>query len=119
MSTSSATRNSAPIVPKLTIHATYRAEHYNLSVDDIAYCLQHASVVHKLGDCFRILRGRDIPQPDQGIDECTRLDGTVLVVAQDGWIKTVYRNSKATRKIRRKPDDGWGFRPDGRKIGSY
>ncbi|MEZ4499128.1 MAG: hypothetical protein R2839_03485 [Thermomicrobiales bacterium] len=58
-----------------------------------------------------MLRRRDIPLEDQLDNEIARLDGTVLVIATDGWIKTVYRDPMATRKIRRKPEDSWGFRP--------
>lgn len=111
MSTYSAHMCSSQLTkPNLTHHAAYRAAHYNLSPDDIAYCLRHASVLHKCGDLFFTLRGADIPPSDRVDQSRTRLSGAVLVMAQDGWIKTVYRDARASRKIRRKPDDSWGFR---------
>lgn len=101
-----------PEVPlRLMPHARLRMAQRNLSLPDLQYGHDYGTPFHREGDCHLVLRACDIPRRDRGFPAIARLEGLVLVIAPDGWIKTVYRNPTAPRTIRRKPKTRWGFRP--------
>ncbi|HLZ24155.1 MAG TPA: hypothetical protein VKQ30_18735 [Ktedonobacterales bacterium] len=83
-------------------HALRRAARRNVVPDAVEYVMTHGRVLHRTGITFYFLAGRDVPVEDAHAAWVTRLVGTVVLVAEDGTIITVYRNSRALPAIRRK-----------------
>jgi hypothetical protein len=89
----------APCLP-LTAHARRRLAQRRLSEQDLAYVLEHGAWLRRTGVDFCVLRRRDVPSPDRAARH--RLEGTVILVTDDGAAITVYRNRDAPAAIRRK-----------------
>ena len=86
-----------------SFHASRRAARRNVVPDAVEYVLAHGQLTHRTGIRFFFLRRRDIPPADRRHGWCARLVGTVVRVAPEGDIITVYRNRRALPAIRRKP----------------
>lgn len=86
-----------------SLHASRRAARRNVVPDAVEYVLAHGHLTHRTGIRFFFLRRRDIPPADLRHGWCVRLVGTVVLVAPEGDIITVYRNRRALPTIRRKP----------------
>lgn len=86
-----------------SLHASRRAARRNIVPDAVDYVLLHGQLTHRTGIRFFFLRRRDIPPADRRQGWCARLVGTVVLVAPEGDIITVYRNRRALPSIRRKP----------------
>lgn len=87
----------------LTKHALLRLAQRNLSADQLSYVFRNADhFVDRAGASFLILLDKDIPPEDRRNDGCAKLGGTVIVLAPDGAVITVYRHPKAYRRIRTK-----------------
>ncbi|MGH2517664.1 MAG: hypothetical protein ACRDHP_18600 [Ktedonobacterales bacterium] len=112
-------RSTAPA--RFSLHARRRAARRNVIADAIAYVLAHGRVLHRTGITFHFLGTRDIPFEDRHVAWAARLAGTVVLVALDGEIITVYRNQRALPALRRKmkyrlaprPGECAGDDPDG------
>jgi|GEM_PF-754297 hypothetical protein len=85
-----------------SVHARRRARQRNLDTRIVRYVLDYGRIIHRTGILFYFLGARDIPYDDRRNSWATRLVGTVLVVAQDGAVITLYRNPRALQTIRRK-----------------
>src|SRR5512146_1677473 len=92
----------APIPLPLSRHARARAARRNVAPDAVAYVLAHGRTVQRTGVCFCFLGWRDLPAVDRGADWASRLVGTVVLVAPDSGVITVYRHRRALRTILRK-----------------
>lgn len=66
------------------------------------YVLINGHLYHRTGVMMYVLRECDIPESDRRADWVTRLVGTVVMMAPDGMVITVYRNRNSSRDIRRK-----------------
>jgi hypothetical protein len=86
-----------------SLHASRRAARRNVVPDAVDYVLLHGQLTYRTGIRFFFLRRRDIPPADRRHGWCARLVGTVVLVAPEGEIITVYRNRRALPAIRRKP----------------
>lgn len=86
----------------LTAHAQLRCAQRNISRRSIEYIVEHGTRIHRTGVTFYILRGRDIPSADRRMDTYAKLEGTVLLVSDDGCVLTVYRHQGAYRRVARK-----------------
>lgn len=86
----------------LTAHAQLRCAQRNISPRSVEYIVEHGTRVHRTGVTFYILRGRDIPPADRRVDAYAKLEGTVLLVADDGCLLTAYRHQGAYRRVARK-----------------
>lgn len=83
----------------LTGHASMRIAQRHLSGDDVAYVLANGTRVRRTGVTFVFLRARDIPSTHQRT-RSAKLEGTVVMLARDGDIMTVYRSSDKRRGLR-------------------
>jgi hypothetical protein len=83
-----------------TIHARLRLAQRRLSAEEVEYVLEHGHRLRRTGVEFCVLRSRDIPPADRRV--AGHLEGTVVLVADDGVAVTVYRNRRALAEIRRK-----------------
>lgn len=92
----------APIPLPLSRHARARAAQRNVAPDAVAYVLAHGRTVQRTGVCFCFLGWRDLPPVDRGASWASRLVGTVVLVAPDSGVITVYRHRRALRTILRK-----------------
>jgi hypothetical protein len=92
-----------PPAAAYSLHASRRAARRNIVPDAVEYVLAHGQLTHRTGIRFFFLRRRDIPLADRHHEWCARLVGTVVLVAPEGEIITVYRNRRALAAIRRKP----------------
>jgi hypothetical protein len=86
----------------LSHHAALRAARRNLVSDEVEYVLTYGREVHRTGITFYFLGRSDIPPADRRTSWATRLEGTVVLLANDGQVITVYRHRRALRKIQRK-----------------
>ena len=88
----------------LSQHAVLRMAQRNISLDDLAYVLEHGERVHQTGVTIYILRKRDILQNDRKKSEITRLEGTIVLTGffPDGNLEviTMYRNKDGFRTLR-------------------
>jgi hypothetical protein len=87
---------------RFSLHARRRAARRNVVPDAVEYVLQHGRCLARTGVTFYFLGQRDLPAADRRHDWAARLIGTVVLVASDGEIITVYRNHRAWRTIKRK-----------------
>ena len=86
----------------LTAHALARAAQRNVAPDAVDYVLTHGRRIQRTGVTFYFLGKRDMPPADRCASWATRLEGTIVVLAPDGEVITVYRNRRGTRAIQRK-----------------
>lgn len=86
----------------LSKHALARAARRNVVPDAVEYVLAYGRMVQRTGITFFFLGRRDIPPADRRTAWAARLVGTVVLLASDGEVVTVYRNQRALRAIRRK-----------------
>src|SRR5262245_45373152 len=84
----------------LTSHARHRLAQRCLSAEEVEYVLEHGHRLRRTGVEFCVLRHRDIPPADRR--DVAHLEGTVVLVSEDGAAITVYRNRRALAEIRRK-----------------
>jgi hypothetical protein len=83
-------------------HAHTRAARRNLVPDAVEYVLTNGRQVQRTGVTFYFLGWRDMPGADQRASWASRLEGTVVLVAPNGEVVTVYRNRRALRAILKK-----------------
>ena len=93
----------------LTRHAAQRLAQRNILPEEIDFVLQHGRSAYRTGVRFVFLGKRDLPRG------CERTHGhlvgtTVLQVPGHGWVITAYRNTRASRSIKRLPKNAWGYR---------
>jgi hypothetical protein len=95
-------RNGGPLDrPRdLSAHAHRRLAQRCRSVQAVDYVLEHGLRLRRTGVEFCFLRGRDIPPADRRA--VGYLEGTVVLIGDDGVAITVYRNRRALAEIRRK-----------------
>jgi hypothetical protein len=85
----------------ITDHARKRFAQRNLSADDVQFCVEYGTHLHRTGVTFVVLRGRDIPPRWRRLDRYARLEGAVLVI--DGArVVTAYRSRTALPRLRKK-----------------
>lgn len=82
------------------LHARLRLAQRRLSAKEVEYVLEHGYPLRRTGVEFCVLRSRDIPPTDHRV--AGHLEGTVVLIADDGVAITVYRNRRALAEIRRK-----------------
>lgn len=87
---------------RFTKHARRRSSRRNVEPNAVDYVLAHGRMLHRTGAVFFFLGRRDVPRGDRGQSWAARLEGTIVVVAQDGVVITVYRNRQGSRAIQRK-----------------
>lgn len=80
-------------------HARDRAARRNIVPDALDYVLTHGRLVQRTGVTFYFLGKRDLPAADRHASWASHLIGTVVLVASDGGIITVYRNCRALHTI--------------------
>jgi hypothetical protein len=86
----------------LSRHACRRAARRNVARAAVEYVIAHGRAIQRTGVTFYFLGRRDMPHADRGASWASRLEGTVVLVASDGEVITVYRNRGALRMIQRK-----------------
>jgi hypothetical protein len=79
-----------------------RAARRNVAADAVDYVLTHGRSIQRTGVTFYFLGKRDMPPADRCANWASRLDGTIVVVAPDGDVITLYRNRRGLRAILRK-----------------
>jgi hypothetical protein len=89
-------------VVSLSRHARRRGARRNVAPDAVEYVLTHGRWIQRTGVTFYFLGRRDMPENDRSAGWASRLEGTVVLVAADGEVVTVYRNRRALRAIARK-----------------
>jgi len=87
------------IQSRVTGHAAQRMTQRNLEIWDIELVMGLGKELYRSGVTFYFLGKRQVPIGEERALE--PLVGTTVVVG-DGRVKTVYRNRRALRKIRRK-----------------
>jgi hypothetical protein len=92
--------------PRRSRHAARRQRQRGLRDAALDYVLAHGTYVRRTGVTFVVLRWRDVPVADRGIDRWTRLAGTVIIIGDNDQIVTVYRNRHGLRHIVRKAKYG-------------
>ncbi len=85
-----------------TRHARRRGARRNIAPDAVDYVVAYGRMIQRTGVTFYFLGWRDIPPDDRRASWATRLEGTIVLVASDGEIITVYRNRRGLHTIRRK-----------------
>jgi hypothetical protein len=85
-----------------TLHARRRSARRNVAPDAVEYVLAYGRMIQRTGVMFFFLGHRDIPACDRCASWAARLEGTIVLVAPDGTVITVYRNRRGWRPIVRK-----------------
>lgn len=93
---------SAGSVILFTQHARRRSARRNVAPDAVDYVLAHGRMLQRTGVMFFFLGRRDIPSCDRCASWASRLEGTIVIVAENGDVVTVYRNRQGLRQIARK-----------------
>lgn len=84
-------------------HAFERASQRNIRGENIEFLLRFGRKIHRAGALFVFLGRHDIPSEYLRDDRYAKLEGTTLVVSNDGeCLITAYRNKKALRQIKKK-----------------
>jgi hypothetical protein len=86
----------------LSIHARRRGARRNVEPDAVDYVLAHGRMIQRTGVTFFFLGRRDVPSADRGMSWASRLEGTIVLLASDGAVITVYRNRHGLPAILRK-----------------
>lgn len=86
----------------LTAHARRRAARRNVAPDAVDYVVSHGRMIQRTGVTFFFLGRRDMPPADRSASWASRLEGTIVLLAPDGVVITVYRNRRGLRAILRK-----------------
>ena len=89
-------------VASFTWHARRRSAHRNVAPDAVDYVLAHGRMIQRTGVMFFFLGWRDIPPCDRRASWASRLEGSIVIVAPDGAVITVYRNRRGLHTIARK-----------------
>ena len=89
-------------VISLTTHAALQAARRNIAPEALEYVLTYGRRIQRTGVTFYFLGWRDVPAADRQASWASRLEGTVVLLANDGEIITVYRHRKALHSIQRK-----------------
>lgn len=87
---------------RFTKHARKRGARRNIAPEAVDYVLAYGRTEQRAGVTLFFLGWRDMPLADRCASWATRLEGTIVVMAQDGAIITVYRNRRGSRAILRK-----------------
>ena len=74
-----------------TAHASLRLAQRNLRQADVSYVLTYGSRLRRTGVTFVYLRRHDIPRIHLQT-RWAKLEGTVVILSQDGDLITVYRS---------------------------
>lgn len=91
-----------PGVVSFSWHARKRGARRNVAPDAVEYVLAYGRSLQRTGVTFFFLGRRDIPPCDRCAGWASRLEGTIVIVAPDGDIITVYRDRRGLRLIARK-----------------
>jgi hypothetical protein len=94
-------RNDHQVI-SLTTHAARQAARRNIAPEALEYVLTYGRRIQRTGVTFYFLGRRDVPATDRQASWASRLEGTVVLLANDGEILTVYRHRKALHSIQRK-----------------
>lgn len=97
-----AERTLRPRSLPFTRHARRRGARRNIAPDAVDYVLAYGRMIQRTGVTFYFLGWRDIPPDDRGASWASRLEGTIVLLASDGEIITVYRDRNGLRSILRK-----------------
>lgn len=89
-------------VASFTWHARRRGARRNVAPDAVDYVLAHGRMIQRTGVRFFFLGWRDIPPCDRRASWASRLEGSIVIVASDGAVITIYRNRRGLRTIARK-----------------
>ena len=90
---------------RTTTHADVRQAQRNLSAQDIDFVIAPGQCLYSGGALHLFLRNRDIPRDKAGYRQFARLEGTTLVIKEEGDLAvliTAYRNQHGLKAIRRK-----------------
>lgn len=93
----------------LTRHAAQRLSQRNILPEELEFVLRYGRRTYRTGVRFVFLGKRDLPR---GYERSHgHLVGvTVLQAPDQGWVITAYRNTGASREIKRLPKNPWGYR---------
>lgn len=105
-----------PRVLSYSRHGSARSARRNVARDAVDYVLAHGRVAQRTGVMFVFLGRRDVPRTDLSDPAVTRLVGTTLLIASDGEIVTVYRNTRAWRTIQHKTKYRSAWRDDPSRV---
>ena len=89
-------------VASFTRNARRRGARRNVAPDAVDYVLAHGRMIQRTGVMFYFLGWRDIPPCDRRASWASRLEGSIVLVAPDGAVITIYRNRRGLRTIARK-----------------
>ena len=85
-----------------TTHARTRGARRNIAPDAVEYVMAYGRTIQRTGVTFYFLGRRNIPSVDRHASWASRLEGTIVLVASDGEVITLYRNRRGLRTIQRK-----------------
>src|SRR5215813_7977751 len=87
----------------LSEHALQRSAQRNVSLDEIAFIIEHGKLMRNAGVSFRQLREKDWPDTLPRNHYYRRLIGTTIVLCKCGsFVVTLYREEEAFRRDQRK-----------------
>src|SRR6185437_1973601 len=81
-------------ITSFTQHARRRSARRNVAPDAVDYVLAYGRMIQRTGAMFYFLGRRDIPPCDRRASWASRLEGSIVIVAPDGAVITIYRNRR-------------------------
>ena len=84
----------------ISTHAAARMSQRNVGQDDVAFVIAFGRRLFRTGAEIYFLGRRDVPA--RYAREAEHLVGTVVIVARDSSVITVYRNARAHNALKRK-----------------
>lgn len=85
-----------------TKHARKRGARRNIAPDAVEYVLAYGRMIQRTGVTFFFLGRSDIPPTDRRVSWASRLEGSIVLLASDGEVITMYRNRRGLHTIQRK-----------------
>jgi len=89
-------------ITSFTQHARKRSARRNVAPNAVDYVLAYGRMIQRTGAMFYFLGRRDIPPCDRRASWASRLEGSIVIVAPDGTVITIYRNRRGLCTIARK-----------------
>ncbi|MEK6531077.1 MAG: DUF4258 domain-containing protein [Deltaproteobacteria bacterium] len=91
------------MIESFSKHALQRASQRNITWDNVNFIMRFGREIHNGGALFVFLGKHDIPYEYQRDDRFAKLEGSTLLISDDGkCLITTYKNKNGLKQIKKK-----------------